>query len=1024
MYTRFLHQNHAARLCILLCYLFSPFAGWSQQHADEAFARAEEFQAAEAWQEAIECYQSSLERDSAASERVAFAYERIGDCLYEQGRSVREYKPYYEKTLRIRKKVYSGLNNLIAKSHNDLAFCCAELEDIDCLGYHLFEGMRIDSIRYINQPDNEKMSILAEDYSNLGSYWGYRGDRERELMYNLKSLEYKLRSNSRDSLSIFYNKVGAAYLATRQPARAREYIRQAISLARITRPDSLSQPMVSALNNLAAVLGTERRYSAQIQVLHAARRIMIRQKMMEGVVRTVYSNLAYAFLFQNEFDSASYYIDKGLAQIAILGLADSDSKAILFNLKGGIEFRRGEYDAAWNRFEESTRIWQKQYGQQHPEIANNRVAQGKCRELQGKYEVAMRTYEQGITSNKNTRLLPQKEKAVEVYQVLDPFNSLSAWSGMGSTLFRQYQQTHNPDYLKKAIRLYRKLNAFNLSLRKSYNFSHDRNKLQELLKKSYAEGIRTAWAYYQETQEYDLLNEIFAYMQTQKALSLYEHLQGGQASQFANFPDSVRIREMAIRRELTYYKGRLDSAQEETDPAKIKDWNAQLLALSRQYEAFVHKLEQDFPRYHELKYKSPLVSLSEAQALLNSPNEGILEYYLSDSVGFVLAILPDTVLFRPFDPSGMVESLAEMKKAMQKDSQIAAYRQSAFALYQQLLGPEFLQSNINTWIIIPDGFLHYLPFEALVTRFDEPESFTFGTLSYVIKDHSISYASSCALLAVGKRDLSDARSRGMMAMAPIFDEEMMGKYEMVFQGSHQFDPNYLKLIPQLNSPNLIDQVLQWIRGRSFLREDAQEATFKKEAGSHQLIHLSTHAFVNDSFPMQSYFVLAKPLDTTAKEDGYVYLPEIFNIGLGAEMTVLTACQTGLGKFQPGEGVMSLARAFQYAGCPAIVMSMWSIGEDPNIEILTTFYAGLKAGLAKRDALRKAKLAYLVRHVDDPEVSSPDFWAGLVLLGNHDSIDLAAPETPVWPWLVGGFLGLCLLLIGVAGAIRSRNPYQA
>ena len=128
------------------------------------------------------------------------------------------------------------------------------------------------------------------------------------------------------------------------------------------------------------------------------------------------------------------------------------------------------------------------------------------------------------------------------------------------------------------------------------------------------------------------------------------------------------------------------------------------------------------------------------------------------------------------------------------------------------------------------------------------------------------------------------------------------------------------------------------------------------ATDYHVLQLSTHAFLNDSFPMMSYFLLAKP--QSMGEDGFVHTYEILNTKLKADLVMLTACETGLGRIQTGEGVLSLANAFHYAGCSGILMSLWGIDEEASNELLRAFYDDLANDLNRRDALHHAKTFFV------------------------------------------------------------------
>ena len=145
-------------------------------------------------------------------------------------------------------------------------------------------------------------------------------------------------------------------------------------------------------------------------------------------------------------------------------------------------------------------------------------------------------------------------------------------------------------------------------------------------------------------------------------------------------------------------------------------------------------------------------------------------------------------------------------------------------------------------------------------------------------------------------------------------------------------------------------------------------------------------------------VFAQNTDST--EDGFLYTHEIYNQSLRAELAVLSACGTGLGKQIRGEGIMSLARAFHYAGCPNIAMSLWQVDDKTTSALMQEFYKQLKAGNPKDEALRQAKLYVLDKHE-----SHPYYWAPFVLIGDNAPVHFS---TSYW-WLVWSLGGILILI---------------
>ena len=171
------------------------------------------------------------------------------------------------------------------------------------------------------------------------------------------------------------------------------------------------------------------------------------------------------------------------------------------------------------------------------------------------------------------------------------------------------------------------------------------------------------------------------------------------------------------------------------------------------------------------------------------------------------------------------------------------------------------------------------------------------------------------------------------------------------------------------------------------------------------LHIATHSLISDSIPMNSSLVFYNKEDDSYE---FLYAFELLDLTTDLNLVVLSACQTGYGKFQRGEGIMSLARAFTYAGAKSTVMSLWKVPDESTAMIMVAFYKHLKSGMRKDDALRQAKLDYL-DNTNEPELRHPFYWAGFIAQGDMSPIDFGDRKNSLW-WIIGGmvFIGLAFL----------------
>jgi CHAT domain-containing protein len=277
----------------------------------------------------------------------------------------------------------------------------------------------------------------------------------------------------------------------------------------------------------------------------------------------------------------------------------------------------------------------------------------------------------------------------------------------------------------------------------------------------------------------------------------------------------------------------------------------------------------------------------------------------------------------------------------------------------------------------------------------------------LIQRHAIAYLLS-ATTALQFAELHEQRSSKALALAPGFSDELKQDYIARIGDPSRVDRQFLSYVRQPFAIGTAEKLGDLLSARVMTGSSASEQAFRELARDHGILHLGTHAELNESSPMYSRLVLAKDLPGTGTDgDGYLHAYEIYELDLRAQLAVLTACETGIGKNEAGEGVRSLGYGFAYAGCPSLVTSLWSIDEKVSSEIITRFYGYLADGMPKHLALRQAKLDHLESAIG--ELTHPYYWAGLVLVGDVEPIERPDDSKRFYLWWVIGALALAGLI---------------
>jgi CHAT domain-containing protein/Tfp pilus assembly protein PilF len=423
-----------------------------------------------------------------------------------------------------------------------------------------------------------------------------------------------------------------------------------------------------------------------------------------------------------------------------------------------------------------------------------------------------------------------------------------------------------------------------------------------------------------------------------------------------------------------------ESKAEQPDQQKINGIKEKIKITEEELNKLQQEIRKTNPRYADLHYSQP-VSLEEVKALCPDKNTVILEYSVGDSSSCLWVITQSAhKLFRLPDRKTLQEQVELFRFALSNPDQtnIEYITRGGYSLCKQLLEPaEPYLTKKSKLVIIPDGILNYLPFEVLLT---DNKGIGTGTslsgLPYLVKKYPVSYGQSASVL---KSLLSDQKES---KQSDPDNKKLIAFGDPVYENSNDTSQTSIKTYKRLEySGKEVENIASFFKKGNadiYLRKDATEENVKREGELKKFdyVHFATHGFIDEKKPDFSSLVLTQ--DNNSEEDGFLQATEIFNLKLNADLVVLSACQTGMGKLVRGEGIVGLTRAFMYAGSPAVIVSLWSVSDASTATLMGEFYRNLvKEKLSKTDALRKAQL-FMLR---DAKFAHPFFWAPFVLFGD-------------------------------------------
>ena len=400
--------------------------------------------------------------------------------------------------------------------------------------------------------------------------------------------------------------------------------------------------------------------------------------------------------------------------------------------------------------------------------------------------------------------------------------------------------------------------------------------------------------------------------------------------------------------------------------------------------------EKNYPNYYRLKYDLKTIGVAEIQQKMLSSEQTLLSYFVGDSSVFAFVVRKDTFAVFDFKKDFPLEHwvkqlrdglygyhTASIKTEKLYEMKADSFAQAAFQLHAKLLTP---LSNLLTkeLIIVPDGVLGYVPFDVLLTEMPK-DATQFKKHNYLGKDHIISYNYSATMWQeMQSKKHKIEPKKPFIGFAPYFNGD-----SKLLDSLFSTDLTMRKGLDFLKySGEEVYKAQKLMQGEAILNTHATKQKFEEMVGNYRIVHLATHGKANDKIGDYCFLAFTEQKDSLDK--GLLYVRDIYNLSLNADLVVLSACETGIGELKRGEGIVSLSRAFAYAGAKSMVTTLWSVNDKSTMQIMEGFYRQLKKGKTKDYALWKAKQEYLAK-VKDKDMAHPFFWSAFIPIGDMSAV---------------------------------------
>jgi len=863
---------------------------------------------------------------------------------------------YYNKTIDWKRELL--LIDSLIELHKDELRDKANMLTIQCqtqwgiyysqLGFDLLAlNIFKKSIKILSQVPKDSVSQvdLYHNYRWTASIYKKIGSYQKSIQESLQSLV--IYNNIRDSLqppdlSGIYCELAESYLKTGETTNAFQYY-------------------IKAKDSLATFLDT----TSTPQIWNSN-------------LKNVYLGLAQYYNTTNQFDKSL----QALLDIqAYLQLKDPFIARNLIAI-GDIYLNKKEYKKTLELYLKAKEINCNQYGYKNYRVANTNIKTAQLFEKQNEWQSALSYYQQAICNvtldfNDSLNYWSNLDH-IAPNQIIGRTELLKALAGKTNALSKLYTDKREIKYLMNAQQANNLSIALIDSIKNDLFLDKDRQFQIADHYPIYEKGIAIAEQIFDLTKDGKQFEKIVTLSEQSKSLSLLAVFQSALIENSETIP--VIERERQLKYEI--------AKREETLISQRKPLNedSQYLALQLQLHKWIDEIKEKNPAYLKFKYNTPIASVQTIQKRLISHNQALIEYFWGENYLFTIAISSEKVSVHKQEIGSLPDSIRLLRALAinpgwrTKIDTSIHFQMLSHYLYEKLMKVPLqeLGNHYDKLLIVRDGPLEYIPFELL----DVSAQTTPGILSkddFLLSHYTLAYANSASLLQLQSQYKKREAGELFAGFAP--------SYEGLPDTTDNLPLAHLTLSGQIElkaTKSEVETIVKTIGGDPYTDIQATEKKFKEQASNYKILHMAMHALANDQQPELSELLFSYP-NPDSTEDGRLRAIELYNMRLNAEMVVLSACVTGYGRLQRGEGVLSIGHAFTYAGTPSIVASHWNAHDSSTGIIMKTFYANLKKGMPKDEALTEAKRNFL--ETTPPELAHPFFWATFGASGDMSSIQI-------------------------------------
>ncbi|MEY3368077.1 MAG: hypothetical protein RI973_1232 [Bacteroidota bacterium] len=972
---------------------------------------------------------------SANNQETAEAYNGYGVFHLSQG-DYNKALEFFKKSLEVNLRIKSPK---AANNYNNIGVILENNGEYEEARYHYRQAMALNR----NNPEIGFWSVkVADNYVNLGSsnfYIGEYNDALACLDTTLMIYDSLLPAQHPDYAAV-YNNIGAVHKIKGDYQKARNYLEKALANY-LSNLEENHPDVANVYSNIGDILLNEGDYNRALPYFVKAYAVRVENFGEDHhlVARTC-NYLGDCYLNIKKYDIAYNWYSRAIATHRQIQGGDPAELAEYLNDMGRYHEKTGNLKKALEMYRSALGQLNNNPERSDPDLAGTLLSIAQAEIASGQSTAALKSLEKALQINlkifgkhhqetsKSYLMLAKANAANEgkamayclqameacrfsaskgqdFSQVLSPITLLEILLFQGELLLDGWQQSSELPKLKQADQVFSTGVKLIEHTKANLQRSGSRQSLVDNYFRLYEKAILAKFELQKNTGDERYWEEAFRISEQSNATLLLEALLSTQVKNFSDIPDTLISREDSLLIELGYRERQLSEEEMKgtaQDHRKLKSLRDQIFNLQLKHSALQEQMREDYPAYYNLLFSPQLASVSDVQQRLLSKGQTLLSYFTGEE--YIFAFLVSKSRFQvlkiakdfPLEDwlQDFRSSIYQYNPAWDQSRQLSRqFASLGHKLYQELLSPLEPMIKTQRLIIVPGGILGYLPFEALL-RSPATGIDNFSSFDFLLKHRVISYANSATLLMELNARKSPWRDKGLVAFAPRYDDPAANAGTQEQRNARAPSLRY----------NIIesDMVQRLLGGTSFQGSAATLENFRLHAPEAVILHLATHGISDDDFGENSHLIFSSPQDSSG--GNRLFVRDLYHMRIQAALVVLSACETGIGELQRGEGIISLSRGFFYAGANSIVTTLWSIDDKASAEIMEAFYANLMQGQEKDEALRNAKLAFLEREQHSGR-AHPIYWAAFVPVGNMAALGGGRP----WWLLAVAITGILLYL---------------